>query len=181
MPTSGVDVVSTANNHALDRHSLGADRTIESLDHYGLAHTGTRRSDGSGSWYTTTTAGNIRIAWLACTYGTNGIRDAEHQVPGCYRDRSKVLSLVEELAHRQDIDVVFVSRLDQEKRRIRGHQRRPIQPGPCASRPHDSVPFDYWWVTTKHAPNERGEHTTVSFPAMRPRGQTAARRRHAER
>ncbi|MBF0429293.1 MAG: CapA family protein [Magnetococcales bacterium] len=42
---SGFDVVSTGNNHALDRGSLGIDRTIDALEKSGLQHTGFRRSD----------------------------------------------------------------------------------------------------------------------------------------
>src|SRR5690606_29929564 len=41
---SGVDVVSTSNNHSFDRRSLGADRTTDALEQRGIAFTGTRRA-----------------------------------------------------------------------------------------------------------------------------------------
>ena len=40
---AGIDVVSTANNHALDRGVAGLFATLESLDQIGLAHTGACR------------------------------------------------------------------------------------------------------------------------------------------
>jgi hypothetical protein len=51
----GFDVLSTSNNHALDRKSVGVDNTIDNLRKYNLKFTGTRRSDESDSdesWYT---------------------------------------------------------------------------------------------------------------------------------
>lgn len=106
---SGVDVVSTSNNHSLDRRALGADRTIEALERQGLPYTGTRGSDGSGDWYTFTETGGFKLAWLGCTYGTNGISDPADQVLRCFNDRSTVLSLVTELAGRSDVDAVIVT------------------------------------------------------------------------
>src|SRR5690606_14621563 len=49
---TGFDVVSTANNHALDRGSRGVDRTLDALDQAGLRHTGTRRRGTAEPWHT---------------------------------------------------------------------------------------------------------------------------------
>jgi len=106
---SGVDVVSSANNHSLDRRSLGADRTIEAFESRGMPFTGTRRSDGSGDWYTFIEAAGFKLAWLACTFSTNGISDPNDQVLRCFNDRAEVLSLVRELAGRSDVDAVIVT------------------------------------------------------------------------
>jgi poly-gamma-glutamate capsule biosynthesis protein CapA/YwtB (metallophosphatase superfamily) len=51
---SGVDVVSTANNHALDRESTGVDATIAALDRVGLAHTGHTHARRHGPWHAVT-------------------------------------------------------------------------------------------------------------------------------
>ena len=52
---SGIDVVSTANNHALDRRWAGADRTIENLKEAGLPFSGTAAStDTNAPWYAIT-------------------------------------------------------------------------------------------------------------------------------
>ena len=106
---SGVDVVSTANNHSLDRRTLGADRTIDALEARGLPFTGTRRKGSDAPWYTFTDNAGFRLAWLACTYGTNGIPDNHHQVLGCYSDRERVVELVKELSARDDVDAVIVT------------------------------------------------------------------------
>jgi poly-gamma-glutamate synthesis protein (capsule biosynthesis protein) len=104
---SGFDVVSTANNHAMDRRALGADRTLEALEAAGLPHTGTRRSSGAGSWSTTTEANGIRIGWIACTFSTNGIPDSKKQVLGCWTNETQIKELITEL--KSSVDAVVVT------------------------------------------------------------------------
>jgi poly-gamma-glutamate synthesis protein (capsule biosynthesis protein) len=104
--STGFDVVSTANNHAMDRHSLGADRTLDALEAAGLPYTGTRRSSGSGSWSTTTEAKGVRIAWVACTFSTNGIPDRKNQVLGCWNDESTIKTLIGQLKQSHDAVII---------------------------------------------------------------------------
>ncbi|MCA9690023.1 MAG: CapA family protein, partial [Myxococcales bacterium] len=108
---SGVDVVSTANNHALDREAIGVDKTLDALDEVKLAHTGTRRQGASerAPWHAITSAGDVRVAWLACAHTTNQIADEHHQVLHCYKDRALVLRLVRELARDPKIAAVIVT------------------------------------------------------------------------
>ncbi|MCR9164626.1 MAG: CapA family protein [Nannocystaceae bacterium] len=106
---SNVQVVSTANNHSLDRGALGADRTLDVLDTVGLAHAGTRRSGGAGSWSATTDTNGIRLAWLACTYGTNGVPDLAEQVLHCYDDEALLLREVASLHADPSVDAVIVT------------------------------------------------------------------------
>jgi len=103
---SGIDVVSTANNHSLDRHSLGADRTIEALEAAGMPFTGTRRSDGTGQWWTATESNGIRLAWIACTFSTNGIPDRKNQVLACWDDESEIKTLIGQLKASHDAVVI---------------------------------------------------------------------------
>ncbi|MDB4963569.1 MAG: hypothetical protein JWP01_3568 [Myxococcales bacterium] len=105
--TTGFDVVSTANNHAMDRRALGADRTIEALEAAHLPFTGTKRQDGSGSWSTTTEANGIRLAWIACTFSTNGIPDPKGQVLGCWTDEAEIHDLIREA--RTQVDAVIIT------------------------------------------------------------------------
>jgi len=110
--TSGVDIVSTANNHGLDRAAPGVDRTVDNLDARGLPLTGTRKSGDTEStrpWFTLTRAADFQIAWLACTYATNGITDRNGQVLFCYRDADRLEAIVRELGARADIDAVIVT------------------------------------------------------------------------
>lgn len=83
----GIDVVSTANNHTLDRRGIGVDRTLLALERAGIAHTGAERESESNAERLPaafTEAGGMRIAWVACTYGTNGVPDDHYQVTMCY-------------------------------------------------------------------------------------------------
>lgn len=107
---AGVDVVSTANNHAMDRRSRGLDRTIENLKKEGMPFTGTRSTaDMNAPWYAITEAKGIRIGWVACTFSTNGIPDAKNQVLSCYEDKATVLQTIGDLKRRSDIDAVIVT------------------------------------------------------------------------
>jgi hypothetical protein len=51
----------------------------------------------------------MNIAWLACTYATNGIPDPEDQVLMCFDDDDEVANIVRELSARDDIDAVIVT------------------------------------------------------------------------
>jgi len=114
LKAGGFDVVSTANNHALDRGALGVDRTIEAMKAAGLAYTGTRhRTLEKQTWYAVTPArgkaGRFNIAWLACTYGTNDIRDRHNQVLHCTKNGAEMLRMIAALRARKDIHAVFIT------------------------------------------------------------------------
>lgn len=107
--SSGFDVVSTANNHALDRGPLGVDRTLDALDRAGLRHTGTRRRGTDEPWHAVTSSQGLDIAWVACTLHTNFGRDHDDQVLDCFDKEQRVAQLVRELDARPDIDAVIVT------------------------------------------------------------------------
>lgn len=114
LKASGIDVLLTANNHSLDRQSLGVDRTIEAIQAAGLPYTGTRHRDQmTAPWYaiTPTTVGGKtwNVAWLGCTYGTNEIPDRNSQVLFCFEQQDVVLATIRELAARPDIAAVFLT------------------------------------------------------------------------
>ena len=107
---AGIRVVSTANNHALDRSGIGIDRTLAALAAAGIEATGTRPRRGPARpWHAVTEARGYRIAWLACTYGTNGLADPAAQVLMCYDDRRTVLDTVAGLAADPTIDAVILA------------------------------------------------------------------------
>ncbi len=109
LTASGVDVVSTANNHALDRGSEGIDRTLAALDAAKLAHTGTRPKGSKDPWHAITQAKDTRIAWLACTLHTNFGKDKFGQVLHCFKQRNELLAAVRALAADASIDAVIVT------------------------------------------------------------------------
>ncbi|MCA9658373.1 MAG: CapA family protein, partial [Myxococcales bacterium] len=105
---SGFDVVSTANNHALDRQAIGVDRTIDALRKAGLRYTGTRRSDEpDAAWHTVLRAGGLKIAFIACTDLLNVRPDAGGQVLRC---RGKAFEReLHKLVKTRGIDAVIVT------------------------------------------------------------------------
>ncbi|MEQ9812347.1 MAG: CapA family protein [Azospirillaceae bacterium] len=110
LAAAGVDIVSTANNHALDRGANGARRTIDNLEAAGMPFSGTRRDAGEvRPWSTVIEANGYRTAWLACTYDTNGVPDVDAQVLWCYRDEAEVLAEIARLDADPAIDAVFAT------------------------------------------------------------------------
>ena len=73
---AGFDLLSTTNNHSLDRGFSGLERTLNTLDEIGLPHVGTYRTQeerDENSGIVLADCGGISIAFLAYSYGTNGI------------------------------------------------------------------------------------------------------------
>jgi poly-gamma-glutamate synthesis protein (capsule biosynthesis protein) len=72
----GFDLLSTTNNHCLDRGYSGLCRTLDTLDEIGLAHVGTYRTQeerDENHGIVVADCGGISIAFLSYSYGTNGI------------------------------------------------------------------------------------------------------------
>lgn len=68
---AGVDFLSTANNHCLDRGIHGMQRTLENLQSRGFDHTGTYATKESSEQIFIKEIGGVKIALLSFTYGTN--------------------------------------------------------------------------------------------------------------
>ncbi len=109
LKASGFTLVSIANNHTADRGPLGIDRTLEALGAAGLAHTGARARKATQPWHVRTSANGVTLAWVACTYGLNGMPDPHNQVLQCHRDRDIVLDEIRALARDATIDAVIVT------------------------------------------------------------------------
>ena len=73
LKTLGLDVLSTANNHSLDKGYSGLESTLNFLDDAGIAHTGTYASEEDQNKILIQNVKGISIAFLSFTYGTNGI------------------------------------------------------------------------------------------------------------
>jgi poly-gamma-glutamate synthesis protein (capsule biosynthesis protein) len=67
------DVITTANNHSLDRFEKGLLRTIEQLDRVNLLHTGTFASPEERDKPLIIEKNDIKLGVLAYTYSTNGV------------------------------------------------------------------------------------------------------------
>lgn len=70
----GFDVITHANNHALDYSEYGLNQTIAALDRYGLVRTGAARTEQERNQILVAEIlPGLRIAVLSYTYGTNGV------------------------------------------------------------------------------------------------------------
>lgn len=69
----GFDVLTTANNHSLDKSYKGIEGTIKYLDDADIAHTGTFTSEEAQNTILCKYVKGVKIAFLSYTYGTNGI------------------------------------------------------------------------------------------------------------
>ncbi|MEZ4743853.1 MAG: CapA family protein [Bdellovibrionota bacterium] len=119
---SSFDIVSTVNNHTLDKGVLGVDRTIEGLRRVGLPYFGSIKSDEieESQFYTITNISNgsdsIRVAWVSCTFSNNGNNDPLKQILYCFRQNGGgggpnplLLNLVENLHNMESIDAIIVT------------------------------------------------------------------------
>ncbi|MCO5143930.1 MAG: CapA family protein [Oligoflexia bacterium] len=110
LKSAGFDIVSTANNHSLDRGSVGVDRTIDVLDAVSLPYTGTRKKSGtnkaSHQWSVVTQKAGWKIAWIACSFSTNGKRDSHGQVLGCFSDEGILKSEIQKMKRVSDAVIV---------------------------------------------------------------------------
>lgn len=105
----GIDVVSTANNHCMDTNFSGLVSTLNYLDDAGIAHTGTNATQEDQNKILIKDVNGIKIAFLAFTYGTNGI-----PIPS---DKPFAVNLIDEnlilnqisLAKEQNPDLICVS------------------------------------------------------------------------
>ena len=73
LKTLGIDVLSTANNHSLDKGYSGLVSTLNFLDDAEIAHTGTYASEEDQNKILIQNVKGITMAFLSFTYGTNGI------------------------------------------------------------------------------------------------------------
>jgi len=102
---SGIDIVSAANNHSLDRKSIGVDKTVESLMDMDLPFTGIRDTRGEKKdWHTVTWAKGKSIAWLSCTAVMNSKKDPHRQILRCYN--SSIAQKVSQLSKSHDAVIV---------------------------------------------------------------------------
>eukprot|EP00746_Dinoflagellata_sp_MGD_P140061 gnl/MRDRNA2_/MRDRNA2_73378_c0_seq1.p1 gnl/MRDRNA2_/MRDRNA2_73378_c0~~gnl/MRDRNA2_/MRDRNA2_73378_c0_seq1.p1 ORF type:complete len:443 (-),score=61.05 gnl/MRDRNA2_/MRDRNA2_73378_c0_seq1:230-1558(-) len=111
---AGVDVVSLANNHCMDRGHIGVERTIDTCKAGGLQHFGTRRDAGTcEGWYTIVNRNGWNVAWVGCTDKVRskrgGYRDSDkrHQVLFC--KSPEFLSLVATLSRKPGVDAVIAT------------------------------------------------------------------------
>ncbi|MCC5988078.1 MAG: CapA family protein [Pararhodobacter sp.] len=104
---AGIDMVTTANNHALDRGPTGLAATMDELEARGMAFAGTIRAGARRDFARRLPTALGEIAFIACSYGTNGIPDPHGQVLLCHDQRAELLAAVRAEAARSALVVVL--------------------------------------------------------------------------
>lgn len=69
----GLDILSTAGNHCLDKGFSGLSRTIDVLDDAGIKHLGTYKTQEDQNQILIQEVNGVKIGFINYTYGTNGI------------------------------------------------------------------------------------------------------------
>lgn len=95
---AGFHLLTTSNNHAVDKGSKGIDHTLDVLDELKLLHAGTYRSkeEFEKNRILYFTKNNIRFAFLSYSYSTNGIL-----IP-----KSKIVNLIDKKKIREDMNLI---------------------------------------------------------------------------
>lgn len=109
LKSMGVDVLTTANNHCMDKGYKGLESTLNFLDEFGLSHTGTAGSEEEQNTILVKDVNGVKIAFLSYTYGTNGIT-----IPS---DKPYSVNLIDKelikkhiaMAKEQNVDVICAS------------------------------------------------------------------------
>ena len=92
----GLDVLSTAGNHALDKGFSGLSNTLDVLDDANISHCGTYRTQEDRDSVLIKDVKGVKVAILSYTYGTNGI-----PVPS---DKEFCVNLIDKDLIKQDIE-----------------------------------------------------------------------------
>ena len=108
LKASGFDLMTTANNHAMDRGSLGADLTLREMAKAGLGAVGTIRSGAARQFAVRRGTALGTVSFIGCSFSTNGNPDPKRQVLLCYGNRSELLSLVRREAADPSVAAVII-------------------------------------------------------------------------
>lgn len=104
---SGYDLVSFANNHSLDRFSIGVDKTLAAARDVGLLTTGARiAQEHNASFATVSNIKGINVAFVGCTESLNGRSDNKNQILNCFNGQTE--KIISELAQNSRVDFIVV-------------------------------------------------------------------------
>jgi hypothetical protein len=104
---AGFDMVTTANNHSLDRKFYGVVKTIENLDKEGLLHIGTYKTKEDSEAIFVEDIKGVKVAFLVYTYGTNGMVIPEKFAVNLI-DRSRIFEDIKK-AKAMNVDMIITS------------------------------------------------------------------------
>lgn len=103
----GVDMVTIANNHTVDKGEGGVRTLFENLDLYGMPYVGAYKNVEDQATHRIVELGSIKIGLLAYTYGTNGLylpKGSPFIIN--YIDEAKIKADIEVLKEKADVVAV---------------------------------------------------------------------------
>lgn len=101
----GIDVLTTANNHNLDKRKIGLVNTIDELDKRDIAHTGTYK-EGEKDLLIKEVEG-IKIGIIAYSYGCNGMEQTLSK-----EELDQMVNLIDEEKIKNEIDLLEKENVD---------------------------------------------------------------------
>ncbi len=108
---AGIDVLTNANNHIMDKKISGIVRTIDVLDEAGIYHTGVWKSPEDRNTPLVVDVNGIKVGIVACTYSLNGFaRHIEPEVLDylvCFIDEAQVKTQID-LCKEHGAEVIVV-------------------------------------------------------------------------
>lgn len=159
LKTIGFDILTTSNNHSVDKGSKGIDHTIDTLDKKGIKHLGTYKSleEFEKNRILLYKVKDISIAFLSYTYGTNGIQIPKEKVVNII-DKPRISEDIQ-LARKQKPDLIIVCfHFGTEYARLPDKFQKEIvdftiQEGAdiiLGGHPHVLQPYELEWIKDKY-------------------------------
>lgn len=124
----GFDMVSTVNNHCLDRGEKGLLRTIETLINENISYVGTYLSQQDHDSIRVIDLKGIKVSIIAYTYGTNGNRIPPSKPYSVNLIDKKLMSEdIRRAREKSDIVAVYLHFGDEYKREPNDYQKEIVQ------------------------------------------------------
>lgn len=153
---SGFNLITGANNHAMDRTSVGVTKTIAAARKLGIKMTGIKKIQESiSSFVSIATIKNIRTAFIGCTEVLNE-QDPSGQVLLC--EGKDIIALIRSLVINNNIDAIIVlphwgvEYSSEPKDYQRDYAHRFLEAGAIAvigSHPHVLAPWEKYVTKNK--------------------------------
>ncbi|HWL25845.1 MAG TPA: CapA family protein [Ureibacillus sp.] len=124
----GVDVVTMANNHTLDRGEQAIINATNYWDKLGITYVGAATSQKEADIIKTMTINNIVFSFLSYTYGTNGLKTPEgKEYLVNYIDEEKMIEDISEARKMSDVVIVNLHNGNEYARMFNEEQERIVQ------------------------------------------------------
>lgn len=158
---AGFDLLTTANNHCVDKGTDALLRTIDVLDKLKLDHIGTYQNKSDSKKIFIKEINGIQIAFISCTYGTNGLPyDHDYNVKLLNEQIYKEIKKARKLA---DFVVVLphngTEYAKTPSETYKAQYKKMLKSGAdavIASHPHVLQPMEYIEISTEQDSTRKG-------------------------